>query len=98
MAAILGQTLKNYYGTGVNMHKLIRKLPTPAKTLPGHNYSGPYNPLSKQLKYNPETGEIEETFQQPTGSTNTVAMQHDVDYGSSSFRKEKYSEDEKKCC
>ena len=62
---IQGETLKNYYGTGVDVHKLNGKLPAPAKgwTLPGHNYPGPYNPLDKQLKYDPETGNIQEIFQ-----------------------------------
>ena len=37
-------------------------------------------PLKKQLKYNPETGEILEIYQQPAGRTDAVSMQHDVDY------------------
>lgn len=41
--------------------------------------------------------EILEIFQQPSGVTDAVAMQHDVDYGSCSFRKERYGKDEKKC-
>jgi len=65
--------------------------------LPGHNYIGPYNHLEQQLKYNPETGEINEIYQQPTGSTDAVAMQHDVDYSSCAFRKQKYGENERKC-
>ena len=36
--------------------------------------------LRKQLKYNPETEEILEIYQQPTGRTDAVSMQHDVDY------------------
>jgi len=32
----------------------------------------------QQLKYNPEKEEIIEIHQQPTGSTDAVAMQHDV--------------------
>ena len=40
-------------GKGIDIHKVIGKLPKPQKgwTLPGHNYTGPYNPLDKQLKY-----------------------------------------------
>ena len=42
---VLKKTLRNYYGTGVDIHSLIGKLPAPKKgwTLPGHNYTGPYN-------------------------------------------------------
>ena len=50
------KTLKNYCGKGVDVHAVLKKLPAPAKgwTLPGHKYTGPYNPLDKQLDYVPE--------------------------------------------
>ena len=69
-------------GGGFDLHKAIGKLPKPKKgwTLPGHNYTGPYNPLEKQLSYDPQTGKILKIYQQPTGTTDAVAMQHDVDY------------------
>ena len=69
-------------GKGVDIHKAIGKLPKPKGgfTLPGHNYTGPYNPLEKQLRYNPTTGEILEFYQKPTGKTDAIAAQHDVDY------------------
>ena len=69
-------------GRGVDIHKAIGKLPKPQKgwTLPGHNYTGPYNPLEEQLRYNPTTGEILEFYVNPTGKTDAVAAQHDVDY------------------
>ena len=69
-------------GGKVDIHKAIGKLPKPQKgwTLPGHNYTGPYNPLEKQVSYDPKTGEILEIYQQPTGMTDAIAMQHDVDY------------------
>ena len=56
-------------GKGVDIHKAIGKLPKPAKgwTLPGHNYTGPYNPLEQQLRYNPATGEILEYYVKPSG-------------------------------
>ena len=62
-------------GAGFDIHSAIGKLPAPQKrwTLPGHNYNGPYNPLEQQLKYNPETGEIVEIYQQPTGPTDAVS-------------------------
>ena len=69
-------------GRGVDIHKAIGKLPKPKSgwTLPGHNYTGPYNPLSEQLRFDPATGEILEFMQKPTGKTDAVAAQHDVDY------------------
>ena len=69
-------------GAGFDIHEAIGKFPKPKKgwTLPGHNFTGPYNPLEKQVKYDPETGEILEIYQPPTGATDAIAMQHDVDY------------------
>ena len=49
-------------------------------TLPGHNFTGPYNPLEDQLRYDPTTGEILEFYVNPTGKTDAIAAQHDVDY------------------
>ena len=48
--------------------------------MPGHRYTGPGNPLEQQLRYDPNTGQILEIYQQPTGRTDAVSMQHDVDY------------------
>ena len=69
-------------GAGFDIHKLIGKLPRPKKgfTLPGYNYAGSYNPLDKQIKFDPNTGEILEIYQQPSGKTDKVAMVHDVQY------------------
>ena len=69
-------------GRGIDIHKQIGKLPIPKGgwTLPGHNYTGPYNDLENQVRYDPETGKILEIYDQPTGPTDAVAMQHDVDY------------------
>ena len=73
---------KDLDGGAIDIHKQIGKLPKPAGgwTLPGHRYTGPYNDLENQVRYNPETGEILEIYDQPTGPTDAVAMQHDVDY------------------
>ena len=73
---------KDLDGGAIDIHKQIGKLPKPKGgwTLPGHKYTGPYNDLENQLRYNPETGEILEIYDQPTGPTDAVAMQHDVDY------------------
>jgi len=38
-----------------------------------------------------------EIYQQATGPTDAVAMQHDVDYSSCSHRKQKYGKNKKKC-
>ena len=47
-------------GKGVDIHKAIGKLPKPKGgfTLPGHNFTGPYNPLEEQLRYDPTTGKF----------------------------------------
>ena len=42
--------------------------------------TGPYNDLENQVRHNPETGEILEIYDPPTGRTDAIAMQHDVDY------------------
>ena len=70
------------HGGAVDLHKAIGKLPKPKRgwTLPGHKYTGPYNDLENQVRYNPETGEILEVYDAPTGKTDAIAMQHDVDY------------------
>ena len=74
---------KNKYNTdgrGVDIHKQILKVaPYKGLTLPGHNYTGPGNPLEDQLLHDSE-GNILEIYQQPTGPTDAVSMQHDVDY------------------
>ena len=73
---------KDLDGAAIDIHKQIGNLPKPAGgwTLPEHRYTGPYNDLENQVRYNPETGEILEIYDQPTGPTDAVAMQHDVDY------------------
>ena len=73
---------KDLDGGAIDIQKQIGKLPRPAGgwTLPGHKYTGPYNDLENQVRYNPKTGEILEIYDQPTGPTDAVAIQHDVDY------------------
>jgi len=84
-------------GAGFDVHSAIGKLSAPKRgwTLPGQNYTGPYNPLEQQLKYNPKTGEVIEIYQQPTGPTDAISMQHDVDYNGCAFCKQTYDENEK---
>ena len=69
-------------GGAIDIHKAIGKLPKPKSgwTLPRHKYTGPYNPLDEQLRYDPNTGQILEYYVKPTGKTDAVAAQHDVDY------------------
>ena len=71
-----------FKGGSLDIHKAIGKLPKPKGgwTLPGHHYTGPYNDLENQLKYDPKTGQILEIYDMPTGKTDAIAMQHDVDY------------------
>ena len=84
-------------GAGINIHSAIGKLPKPKRgwTLLGHNYTGPYNPLEQQVNYDSETGQMKQIYQQPTGATDAIAIQHEVDYGVCSNRNEKYGENEK---
>ena len=78
----LSKKLDPVHGRGVDVHALIGKLPKPKGgwTLPGHKYTGPYNDLDSQVKYDPTTGQILEVYDKPTGRTDAIAMQHDVDY------------------
>ena len=68
-------------GGALDIHKAILKVaPRKGLVLPGRRYTRPGNPLESQLKYDPQTGEILEIYEQPTGRTDVVSMQHDVDY------------------
>ena len=68
-------------GGGIDIHKAILKVaPKKGFVMSGHRYTGPGNPLEQQLRYDPVTGQILEIYQQPTGKTDAVSMQHDVDY------------------
>ena len=80
-------------GRGVDIHKVIGKLPKPKGgfTLPGHKYTGPYNDLENQVKYDPNTGEILEIY----GKTDAIVMQHDVDSVCKDDRKCKNKADRK---
>ena len=72
---------KDLDGGSLDIHNAILKVaPKKGFVLPGHRYTGPGNPLDKQLKYNPNTGQILEIYEEPTGRTDAVSMQHDVDY------------------
>ena len=83
--------IQNKDGGSIDIHKIIGKLPKPKSgwTLVGHTYTGPYNDLENQVRYNRTTGQILEIYDQPSGKTDAVAMQHDVDYS--------ICKDDKKC-
>ena len=78
----LSKKLDPFHKGGViDIHKAILKVaPKKGFVMPGHRYTGPGNPLEEQLRYDPNTGKILEIYQQPTGNTDAVSMQHDVDY------------------
>ena len=77
----LSKKLDPTRGGAIDIHKAILKVaPKKGFVMPGHRYTGPGNPLEQQLRYDPNTGQILEIYQQPTGKTDAVSMQHDVDY------------------
>ena len=81
----------------IDLHKAIGNLPIIPKrgfTLPNMNYCGPYNPLDKQLIYD-KNGKILRYIQKPTGKTDEICSQHDVDYTLSKNLKDKHIADEK---
>ena len=81
MAPVIYGRVRGKSGGAIDIHKQVLKVaPRKGFVLPGHNYTRPGNPLESQLKYDPETGEILEIYEQPTGRTDDVSMQHDVDY------------------
>ena len=70
------------FGSGFDIHKWIGKLPKPkAGWTPGkYEYMGPYNPLEKQLSYNPNTGEVLEWKVKPYNKVDEIAAYHDICY------------------
>ena len=81
----------------IDIHKAIGKLPIIPKrgfVLPNMNYCGAYNPLHKQLIYD-KNGNILRYIQNPTGNTDRICAQHDVDYTLAKNLKDKHIADEK---
>ena len=62
----------------MDIHKVIGKLPRPHRgfVLPYHKYTGPYNPLDKQLDEfdQPVTG------QEPYNAVDATSLRHDICY------------------
>ena len=73
---------KDLDGAGVDIHKLIGKIPKPkAGWTPGkYKYMGPYNPLDKQLEYDKNTGEVTKWYVQPYNKVDEIAAHHDICY------------------
>ena len=81
----------------IDIHKAIGKLPIIPKrgfVLPHMNYCGAYNPLDKQLIYD-KNGNILRYMQKPSGKTDAICAQHDVDYTLAKNLKDKHIADEK---
>ena len=79
----------------IDIHKAIGKLPIVPKrgfTLPNMHYCGPFNPLEKQLIYD-QKGNILRYIQKPTGKTDEICSQHDVDYSLAKSLKDKHIAD-----
>ena len=85
---------KDLDGGSLDIHKAILKIaPKKGFVMPGHRYTGPGNPLEKQVKWD-DNGNILHIYEQPTGKTDAVSMQHDVDY---SICSNKPKSDQVKC-
>ena len=69
-------------GKGVDIHKWIGKLPRPkAGFTPGkYKYMGAYNPLDKQLEYDPETGEVLKWKVLPYNKVDEISACRDICY------------------
>ena len=81
----------------IDIHKAIGKLPIIPKrgfVLPNMNYCGAYNPLNKQSIYD-KNGNILRYMQKPSGKTDEICAQHDVDYTLAKNLKDKHIADEK---
>ena len=81
----------------IDIHKAIGKLPIIPKrgfTLPNMLYCGPYNNLNRQLIYH-DKGNILRYVQPPTGKTDEICAQHDVDYSLAKNLNHKHIADQK---
>ena len=61
----------------MDIHKEIGRLPKPKKgfVLPGHKYTGPYNPLDEQL----DADDLPVAGQEPN-AVDAISMKHDICY------------------
>ena len=74
--------VKKLMGKGLDIHKMIGKIPNPKSGWTPGNYKfmGPYNPLQDQLKYDPKTGEVLEWKIKPYNKVYEIANHHDICY------------------
>ena len=81
----------------IDIHKAIGKLPVIPKrgfTLPNMHFCGSMNSLDRQLIHD-KKGNILRYIQNPTGKTDEICAQHDVDYTLAKNLKDKHIADEK---
>ena len=73
---------KSKAGGKLDVHSFIGKLPKPKAgwTPTNHKCMGPFNPLDKQLEYNPETGEITKWIVPHFNKVDKISAHHDVCY------------------
>ena len=73
---------KSKAGGKLDIHSFIGKLPKleAGWTPTNYKYMGPFNPLDKQLEYNPETGEITKWIVPPFIKVDEISAHHDVCY------------------
>ena len=71
----------------MDIHKLLGKLPRPEKGFvwPGHKYTGPWNPLSKQLDEN----DLPIQGQEPVNKVDEISLRHDICYRDHSNEKKR---------
>ena len=62
----------------MDIHEIIGKLPRPKQgfVLPGHKYTGPWNPLDEQLDEN----DLPIRGQEPFNAVDAISMRHDICY------------------
>ena len=81
----------------IDIHEKIGKLPFIPKrgfVLPNMRYCGACNPLKKQLIYD-QNRNILRYIQLPSGKTDEICAQHDVDYSLAKSLKDKHIADKK---
>ena len=81
----------------IDIHEKIGKLPIIPKrgfVLPNMHYCGPYNNLTKQIIHD-EKGNILKYIQPPSGKTDEICAQCDVDYTLAKNLKDKHIADKK---
>ena len=71
---------KSKAGGKLDIHSLIAKLPKPNAgwTPTNFNYIGQFNPLDKQLEYDPATGEISKWIVPLLNKVDEISAHHDV--------------------